>query len=249
MNPSPDPFREKRQSDGVLKCPFHGEPITMILRHEDVRKAAKDWKTFSSDAPFRVPIPSEEGVRTMRQLPIETNPPEHGDYREIVEPFFRRPKTPEMIAKVEALIDELLSDAMQRDSVDVVGHFALHLQSRALTYLLDVPESEADTWIGWGTHVFKVGEGTAKGAALEAYLHAQFDKAAAAPGSRAVATRSSTPSPRSSPTSAAIRRRWNSFARIRRASSTRARSSSAHSCRSRKSAASARRTPTSSGPR
>ena len=26
---------------------------------------------------------------------------------------------------------------------DVVGHFALHLQSRALTYLLDVPESEA----------------------------------------------------------------------------------------------------------
>ena len=182
MNPSPDPFREHRQSEGVLKCPFHGENITMILRHEDVRKAAKDWKTFSSDAPFRVPIPSEEGVRTMRQLPIETNPPEHGDYRDIVEPFFRRPKTPEMIAKVEALIDELLSDAMQRDSVDVVGHFALHLQSRALTYLLDVPESEADTWIGWGTHVFKVGEGTAKGAALEAYLHAQFDKAAAAPG-------------------------------------------------------------------
>ncbi len=182
MNPPGDPFREKRQAEGVLTCPFHGEKITMILRHEDVRKAAKDWKTFSSDAPFRVPIPSEESVRTMRQLPIETNPPEHGDYREIVEPFFRRAKTPEMIAKVEALVDELLSEAMERDSVDVVGHFALHLQSRALTYLLDVPESEADTWIGWGTHVFKAGEGTAKGAALEAYLHAQFNKAAAAPG-------------------------------------------------------------------
>ena len=154
----------------------------MILRHEDVRKAAKDWKTFSSDAPFRVPIPSEEGVRTMRQLPIETDPPIHGEYRELAEPFFRRAKQPEMVAKVEALMDELLTDAMSRDSVEIIGDFALKLQSRALTYLLNVPESEAETWIGWGTHVFKVGEGTAKGAALEAYLHGQFDKAAANPG-------------------------------------------------------------------
>ena len=182
MTPSADPFRELRNADGVLQCPFHGENITMILRHEDVRKAAKDWKTFSSDAPFRVPIPSEEGVRTMRQLPIETDPPIHGEYRELAEPFFRRAKQPEMVAKVEALMDELLTDAMSRDSVEIIGDFALKLQSRALTYLLNVPESEAETWIGWGTHVFKVGEGTAKGAALEAYLHGQFDKAAANPG-------------------------------------------------------------------
>ena len=182
MNPNPDPFRESRGHDGVLKCPFHGEDITMILRHEDVRKAAKDWQTFSSDAPFRVPIPSEEDVRTMRQLPIETNPPEHGEYREIAEPFFRRAKTPAMIAQVEALIDELLTDAMQRDSVEIVGDFALRLQSRALTYLLNVPESEAERWIGWGTHVFKVAGGLKKGAALEEYLHAQFDRATANPG-------------------------------------------------------------------
>src|SRR4026209_932433 len=95
-----DPFREARQQDGVLECEFQGENVPMILRHEDVRQAAKDWKTFSSDAPFRVPIPSEEAVRTMRQLPIETDPPEHAEYRAIVDPFFARPKQPEMIAKV-----------------------------------------------------------------------------------------------------------------------------------------------------
>ncbi len=178
MTEIPDPFREKRIADGVLASEFHGEKIVMILRHEDVRSAAKDLKTFSSDCPFRVPIPSEEGVRTMRQLPIETNPPEHGEYRAIVEPFFRRAKEPTMIAQVEALIDELLSDAMRRESVEVVSDFALALQSRALTYLLNVPESEAQTWIGWGTHVFKVGEGVKKGEALEGYLHAQLDKAA-----------------------------------------------------------------------
>ncbi len=183
MSNIPDPFREARNKDGVLKCPFQGEMVPMILRHEDVRKAAKDWQTFSSDAPFRVPIPSEEAVRTMRQLPIETNPPEHTEYRAIVEPFFARAKQPDMIAQVEALIAEKLSEALNRESVEIVNDFALPVQSRALTYLLNVPESEADTWIGWGMHVFKVTGGAfKKGTALEDYLSAQFDRAEANPG-------------------------------------------------------------------
>jgi len=155
----------------------------MILRHEEVRRAAKDWKTYSSDAPFRVPIPSEEDVRTMRQLPIETDPPEHGDYRDLVEPFFRRAKDPEVVARVEALVEEMMGLAMRVDSIEVVREFALPLQSRALTYLLNVPEAEAETWIGWGTHVFRDGgSGQKKGAALERYLHEQFDRAQANPG-------------------------------------------------------------------
>lgn len=183
MSAFSDPFRDARQDSGVLQCPFHGENITMILRHEDVRKAARDWETFSSDAPFRVPIPSEEEVRTMRQLPIETNPPEHTEYRAIAEPFFQRAKTPEMIAQVAALIDTALTEAFGRESVEIVNEFALPLQSRALTLLLNMPASEADTWIGWGIHVFKVTGGEfKKGNVLEEYLHAQFDRAEKSPG-------------------------------------------------------------------
>src|SRR5208283_163237 len=96
---------DKRNEIRALECEIQGESIPMILRHAAVRRAAKDWKTFSSDAPFRVPIPSEEDVRTMRQLPIETDPPEHTEYREIVEPFFRRAKDPKVVAQVEALIE------------------------------------------------------------------------------------------------------------------------------------------------
>jgi cytochrome P450 len=183
MSSYSDPFQKARQDGGVMQCPFHGENITMILRHEDVRKAAKDWQTFSSDAPFRVPIPSEEEVRSMRQLPIETNPPEHGDYREIVEPFFQRAKDPVMIAQVEALISGMITQAMDRESIEIVNEFALPIQSRALTYLLNVPESEGETWIGWGIHVFKVTGGEfKKGSVLEDYLQAAFDKAEANPG-------------------------------------------------------------------
>ncbi len=178
-----DPFQEARKSAGVLMCPFQGETLPMILRHAEVREAAKDWKTYSSDAEFRVPIPSEESVRSMRQLPIETNPPEHTEYRAIVEPFFQRAKQPEMIVKVRDLFAEKISEALGRKSIEIVNEFALPLQSQALALLLNMPAAEADTWIGWGMHVFKTTDGGfKKGSTLEDYLHAQFDRAAAAPG-------------------------------------------------------------------
>ncbi len=180
MDPASDPFIEARRKDGVLPCNFQGETLPMILRHEEVREAARDWKTYSSDAPFRVPIPSEEDVRTMRQLPVETDPPDHTDYRRIVEPFFQRAKDPQMMAQVEALMDGMLQEAMRHESIEVVREFALPIQSRAMTYLLNVPESEADLWIGWGIHVFR--DGGSKGMSLEAYLHQQLDRGAAQPG-------------------------------------------------------------------
>ena len=185
MSDIPDPFREQRRADGVLGLPTDKEVIPMILRHEDVRRAAKDWHTYSSNAPFRVPIPSEEDVRTVRQLPIEVDPPEQTDYRKLVEPFFLRAKQPAFVTRVEELTDRLLTGALNCDSIEIVERFALPLQSKALAILLDVPESEADLFISWGIHVFHVADGERgvhKGAALERYLNEQFDRAAANPG-------------------------------------------------------------------
>jgi cytochrome P450 len=183
MGEIPDPFADARRDRGVLGLPTDKEVIPLILRHEDVRRAAKDWKTFSSDAPFRVPIPSEETLRSVRQLPIEADPPEQTDYRKLVEPFFLRAKQPAFVARVEAVTERLVAESLARDTVEAVGGFALPLQSRALTVLLDVPEAEAERFIGWGVHVFHHGgNGAEKGRDLERYLNEQFDRAAAAPG-------------------------------------------------------------------
>lgn len=173
-----DPFKKARLEKGVLPAYFDTEKIPMILGYKDVRQAAKDFTTFSSDTPFRVPIPSEENDRSVRQLPIETDPPEHKEYRKIVEPFFNRPRQPEFIAKVEELINELFEIAAGKDSAEIVREFSLPLQSRALTYLLGIPESEAKLFISWGIHVFrKTDDGKSRGAELEQYLHSQIDRA------------------------------------------------------------------------
>lgn len=178
-----DPFREARQDSGYLNATFQDKGIPMILRHKELRQAAKDWKTFSSDAPFRVVIPSEEDVRTVRQLPIETDPPDHTDYRKLVEAFFRRPNQPEMQAQMEGLVQSMLDEVLSRDSIELVREFALPLQSRALAFLFRMPESESEVWISWGTHVFRDGaDASGKGTVLDTYIHEQLDWAEQHPG-------------------------------------------------------------------
>ncbi len=179
-----DPFAEARTKTGVLDVDFDGEHIPLVLRYGDVRKAAGDYGTFSSNAPFRVPIPSEEHVRTTRQLPIEIDPPEHTDYRAIVQPFFSRPKKAEMIEAVETLVETMLDEATALDSVEIIHEFALPLQSRALTLLLGMPMDAAEEWIAWGTHVFHGHDAPSeeKGDRLDAYVREQLDRAEREPG-------------------------------------------------------------------
>ncbi len=183
MSDLPDPFEIARETGPVAECEFQGKPVPMILRHRDVREAARDWKTFSSDAPFRVPIPSEESVRTIRQLPIETDPPDHTDYRRIVEPFFNRPREEDMQENIRCLIEELLGSALEKECVEAVSEIALPLQSRSLACLLGVAVSEADEWISWGVNVLRDGElSVEKGARLEQYIHRKLDRAEKEPG-------------------------------------------------------------------
>ena len=134
------------------------------------------------NASVRMPLQGSHSlrgeVRSIRQLPVETDPPEHGAYRKIMDPFFQRPKSPQMMCQVGQLMGEMVEWALAQESVEVVRAFALPIQSRAMTYLLAMPEEEAQVWIQWGTHVFKDGEdGAQRGAGLEAYLNQKLDEA------------------------------------------------------------------------
>lgn len=87
-----------------------------------------------------------------------------------------------MAEAIRVLVVRLINEALARPAVELVGEFALPLQSRALTHLLNVPGEEADIWIGWGTHVFKSADGSFKsGNVLESYLEQRFDEAISKP--------------------------------------------------------------------
>jgi cytochrome P450 len=176
MSSTEDPFRKARETSGTLMTEFNGESIPFVLRLKDLRKTVKDWDTFSSDHPFQVVPHTEEKVRTMRQIPIEMDPPEHTDFRAIVEPIFKRPLDPVYISNMEELIGSMVSSVLDAGEIDAVYDFALPVQCRALTRLLNMPEQEAKVWEAWGLHALSEGTG------LEDYTAEQFTRAQVEPG-------------------------------------------------------------------
>lgn len=182
----PDPFKKAREEKGYGKLNDQDDPVTMLLRLKDVRKTAHNYKTFQSAAqPGRIVVPSEVNIRDTRQIPFEVDPPVHGDYRAIVEPWFKRPLQAEYQEKLKEQIESLVEEILNKDTVEVVNQFALPLQSRALTLLLNTPFSESETWISWGTHVFR-SEGEAldadKANILYDYIDQEIERAIENPG-------------------------------------------------------------------
>ena len=174
MTASRDPFREDRQADRARTIRAEGQDMPLVLRLKELRRVCKDTETFSSDDPQMIVPHSEADVRSVRQYPIETDPPDHTEYRALVEPMFRKPDQPEYQADMQSMIDAAVADAIGREQIEVVREFSLPIQSRALTRLLGVDDAEAEIWIGWGTHVFKDGDGHAKGNQLQQYIERKF---------------------------------------------------------------------------
>lgn len=182
----PDPFEKARQEKGYGEMDDQNDPVTMALRLKDVRKGAHNWKTLQSGAePGRIVIPSEVNIRDTRQIPFEVDPPEHKNFRDILDPWFKRPLDEAYQAKLTLQISELVDEILTKDSVEVIEQFSLVLQSRALTLLLNTPFNEAETWISWGTHVFR-SEGESldgdKANILYDYIDNRIDQAIENPG-------------------------------------------------------------------
>lgn len=183
----PDAFKQEREHQGIYKIDDQGDEVLMVLGLKDLRECAQDHSTFSSGktVPGRIVVPSEEHIRSVRQIPVEIDPPMHTGYRALLDPWFKRPLTNEYQEKLALQIRELLDHLLTLDQFDVVHDLALPLQSRALTLLLNVPIDEAITWISWGTHVFR-SEGdpldSGKAALLDDYILEQIEKASQNPG-------------------------------------------------------------------
>lgn len=184
MNKSalPDPFEKARLEKGFGEMNDQNDPVKILLRLKDVRKSAKNWKTFQSggEEVGRIVVPSEVHIREVRQIPFEVDPPQHADYRNLVEPWFKRPLEKVYQEKLSTIVEKVIDDVLNEDAIEVVEKFSLVIQSRALTVLLNTPFEESKTWIDWGTHVFRSEESALDGDKaniLYDYIDKEIDRA------------------------------------------------------------------------
>jgi cytochrome P450 len=129
------------------------QDFTLILGYDHLKQAARDWTTFTSATPFRVPIPEESALRPVQQYPIETDPPEHGAYRRLVEARFSRSAAEGHRRALTTLVDRLLDNALDDGVLHVVDRFAVPVVAHAIALTMGLPD-DTDRLVSWGLHVF-----------------------------------------------------------------------------------------------
>jgi cytochrome P450 len=161
-------FRE----DGHVVVELDSQTFPLFVGFEDVRSAALDWETFTSDTPFEVPIPHEHAVRPVRQLPIECDPPDHYEYRALTAKFFSRRAVDSHAPIVRSLADRIINSAIDAsEPLEVLSDLALPVVNHGLAAVLGQPAEDAELWLRWGMHVFHSPDGgKAANQELNAYL-------------------------------------------------------------------------------
>lgn len=148
-----DEYRKFRAVGHVVAS--RGEQhFPLVVGYDDVRRVARDWQRFTSDTPFEVPIPHEHDVRSVRQIPIELDPPAHRAFRALVEPRFSRNAIESHSPVVAQVVKPVLDAAIDRGRLDVARDLALPVVNHALAAVLGLPVEDVLTWLEWGAHVF-----------------------------------------------------------------------------------------------
>jgi cytochrome P450 len=90
-----------------------------ITRYEAVRKAAQDWRTFTSADGVQVPM-----VGPTNAPPITVDPPIQTMYRQLLSPFFSPQKAEELEPQIRGHVDDLIDDFIERGECDLTMDFA-----------------------------------------------------------------------------------------------------------------------------
>ncbi len=82
-------------------------------------------------------------------IPIEFNPPEHQQYRKVLEPFFTPAAINELDGAVRQACDELVSGFASRDGCEFIGEFAEKFPSHIFLDLMGMPRERLDDFLTW----------------------------------------------------------------------------------------------------
>jgi cytochrome P450 len=131
----------------------------LLTRYDDVREAARDWRTFTSSVPGVTSIPAA-ARRTEPQLPLEVDPPLHSRYRALVNPVFSPARIerlrPRVAALATRLVDDLLPHLARGQTVDLVTAYAEPLSIGALAAFTGLPREDGALWLDWQRRMFDV---------------------------------------------------------------------------------------------
>ena len=136
-------YRRLRDEHPVYRMP--GTNIYVLTRYDDVLYVLRHQELFPTGAGNTRSKAAREIYETTgwaRITPLSTNPPEHRNYRELVDPFFDPKGAVHWQSIIEATIGELLDEMQGAGAADYMAAFALPLPVRVITRVLGFPAAD-----------------------------------------------------------------------------------------------------------
>ena len=148
-------IRSPEENDNQMrrKCPVAYSDqwggFWSLFKHEDVTRAVRDTDSFKS-APTQVWPPMNTGAPW---LPLQSDPPEHRQYRQPLVKFFRGERIHSFEPRITALTNELIDKFAARGSADIALELNIPLPAMGMCLLLGLPESNWEYFYRWTTTI------------------------------------------------------------------------------------------------
>lgn len=133
--------------------PVYHDPereLWALSRYADVRRAANDPDTFSSEN-------TSMSVGLFPTIQI-LDPPLHDDLRNLVSKAFTPRRMAEMEPRIRAIARELIAGFAAQGRGDLLLDYARHLPSRAISEMIGVPRDRQDAFLHWTESMVAIDE-------------------------------------------------------------------------------------------
>jgi cytochrome P450 len=151
-----DPFPTFRRLRAEAPVYWHPTPgFWALTRHEDVVAVSRDPATFCSSR--GVLLSDIERPIMPRQSIIYIDPPEHAQYRKLVQPAFSPGRLRALEERIAIMVRELVADIHEDESVDFVEVFAAPLPLLVIAEMLGVPGSDRERFKRWSDAIIEAG--------------------------------------------------------------------------------------------
>lgn len=149
----------------------YGMPSWIFTRHALISEGFSDARKFSS-----LPGPITKAVRQTGRLslPVESDAPDHAQYRKILQPFFTPKAVGQMHNEVQGLCDSLIDAFSERGHCEFIGEFASVLPNAIVISMMGLPRDMLGPFLEWERTAIRgatIADRVAAGNAIQEYLN------------------------------------------------------------------------------
>jgi len=147
-----------------------GMPSWIFVSNAAVQEGFANARKFSS---LRGPLTAAVMNPDWKLLPVESDAPDHQQYRQVLRPFFTPEAMERRFDQVQRLTDSLIDGFLARGSCEFIGEFAAILPNAIVISMMGLPEEMLPRFMQWedtAIHGASHAEQLAAGVAIHDYL-------------------------------------------------------------------------------